>query len=431
MEGALNNIHIITYGCSYNQATSEMISGLLSKKNYALVDNPNDADVVIILSCIVKTPTENKILYKIKSFFEQYPGKKIIIGGCLPEVIPEKIKAISEKINFFGPHYATEIVNVVEETIAGKKIELIGKRFECKLEKPRKKINPIIGIVQISQGCNSFCSYCCVKLAMGDILSYTPSQIKNEIINQLNSGSKEIWITAQDTAAYKYENYDLCDLLNEILKIHGDFFIRIGMMNPKNAKKILKKLTNSYSNEKIYKFLHLPLQSGDNKILDLMNRNYNVQDFLSIVNDFRKKFPRLTISTDLIVGFPGETETQFSNSLKILEKIKPDIVNISRFGARPKTAAKSMKNRISANIIKNRSKKATELVNNLTLQRNYQWIGWEGNILISEKSKYGDWTGRNFAYKPVVIKSQENLLGKYLKVHIDKAGPGYLIGHLL
>ena len=161
-----------------------------------------------------------------------------------------------------------------------------------------------------------------------------------------------------------------------------------------------------------------------------MNRNYTLNEFLMIVKEFRKNYPALSLSTDLITGFPGETEKQFNNSLEILKSIEPDIVNVSRFGSRPKTAAKNMKNKNSAKIIKNRSKIAAELVDKLTLERNKGWLNWEGDVLISEKSKYGDWIGRNFAYKPVVIKSPENLMGKFLKVCIDDASLGYLIGHL-
>ncbi|MFX1451653.1 MAG: tRNA (N(6)-L-threonylcarbamoyladenosine(37)-C(2))-methylthiotransferase [Promethearchaeota archaeon] len=423
-------ISILTYGCSYNQATSEMINGLLLKNDFQ-ESSLDDSDVIILLSCIVKSPTENKILSKIKKLSSNYPEKKIIVGGCLPEVIPEKIKVISSEINYFGPHFATEIVDIVKKTIQGEKVEFIGKRFECKLGISRKKINPIVGIIQISQGCTSNCAYCCVKLAMGDFIAYPNSLIKNEIINLLEGGCKEIWITAQDTAAYRYENLDLADLINEITKIEAKFNIRIGMMNPKSVIPILTKLINAYSHPNIYKFLHVPLQSGDDKILEAMNRNYNSDDFLKIIKEFRNIHPLLTISTDLIIGFPGENEEQFINSLKLLETIKPDIINISRYGARPKTKAKKMENQLSADIIKNRSVKATELVNQITLERNKKWIDWEGEVLITEKSKYGDWMGRNFTYKPIVIKSSDNLFGKVIKVHIDEASPGYLIAHLV
>lgn len=425
-------ISILTYGCSYNQATSETISGLLLKNNFLVFkSNPDDCEIIIILTCVVKGPTENKILHKIKYLVEKYPNKEIIVGGCLPEVIPEKVRQISQRINFFGPHFATEIVKIVNKTIQGEKVELIGKHYECRLGLPRKNINPIIGIIQISQGCRSSCAYCCVKFAMGDFIAYPPAEIKKEIKDQLNGGCKEIWITAQDTAAYIYQNYKLNNLLNEIIKINPRFNVRIGMMNPKSVIPILEELIDSYSHPNIYKFLHLPVQSGDNEILASMNRNYTSNDFLTIVKEFRKKFPPLTLSTDLIVGFPGETEAQFNNSLKFLEDIQPDIVNISRFEPRPKTAAKKMKTKIPARIIESRSKKATKFINDLTIKRNLELIDWEGEVLISEKSKYGDWTGRNYAYKPIVIKSSKNLLGQFLKVHVDEASPGYLLGHLI
>ena len=425
------NVYIQTYGCSENLGESEIMAGLLTKSGFDIVKNIENSDLVILNTCYVKSPTEQKILFRIKDIQEKYPEKKLIISGCMVEAAYEKVLDVAPEANLVSTHHITEIPKVAKKTLDGKKIELIGKREEVKLCLPKIRKNPIIDIVPISSGCTGYCSYCSVKFAKGELFSYPKDKILEEIKIAVREGCKEIWLTAQDTAAYGLDNgMRLPKLLNEISRIHGNFFVRIGMMNPKNVKDILKDLVKSYKSKKIYKFLHLPVQSGDDEILKKMNRGYKVKDFEKIVAEFDNSL-RFQLWTDVIIGFPGETDEQFEKTVQLIKRIKPDWVNISKYGARPNTLASKFV-QLPSDIVKIRSKFLSDLVKEISLEKNKEWIDWEGKILITERGNNpGQWLGRNFAYKPVIVNGKNILPGNTLKVKIVDALPSCLIGQPL
>jgi len=203
-------------------------------------------------------------------------------------------------------------------------------------------------------------------------------------------------------------------------------------MTPNMITDMQKELIEAYKNPKIFKFLHFPVQSGDNQVLKKMRRFYTTNEFKASITAFREAIPEVTLSTDIIVGFPGETKQAFENTLQLLKEIKPDITNVSKFFARPKTLAAEIKEGIvPPEEIKQRSTTITTLVKQLSLEKNMQWKNWSGEILVDEKGKVKDsWIGRNFAYKPIVIKSTQNLLGKTVHVKIIKVTETYLIGEI-
>jgi threonylcarbamoyladenosine tRNA methylthiotransferase CDKAL1 len=202
------------------------------------------------------------------------------------------------------------------------------------------------------------------------------------------------------------------------------------MMTPSLVTPFLADLISAFKSEKVFKFAHLPVQSGDDGVLRRMRRFYTVEEFKETVIAFRKAFPEITISTDVIIGFPGETEEAFENTLKLVKEVQPDIVNVSKFFARPKTAAWEMlAESVDRDEIKRRSVKTTELVKQVSLERSQRWVGWSGKVLVDEKGKVaGSWIGRNFAYKPIAVKNEEELLGKTLRVKVVKAFSSYLLG---
>jgi MiaB/RimO family radical SAM methylthiotransferase len=263
--------------------------------------------------------------------------------------------------------------------------------------------------------------------------SYPIAKLVEKVQQDVAAGMKELWITSQDAACYGRDiNTNLAALLKAICNVDGDFRVRVGMMTPNRAADILDELIEAFENPKIFKFVHLPVQSGDNDVLQRMCRFYSVQDFKEVVAAFRAAFPEITFATDVICGFPGETREAFENTLKLINEIKPDIVNVSKFFPRPRTAAATMQDDfVDLAEIKRRSTEVTKLVKQISLARNQNWIGWAGEVLIDEKGKAPtSWIGRNFAYKPVVVKSAENLLGKMLQVKIVKAFPTYLVGKI-
>jgi len=415
-------IFIKTYGCSANQNDSEIMAALLKKKGRMLVNSIEKADIILVNTCAVKGKTESQIANYLRKIWKDYSKKKFIIAGCLPVVRKGLVKSIVKKSALVSPHQIDEINKIVDEVSQNKFLEHLDKTFSAKANMPKLRINPLINIVQINEGCAGFCSFCITKLAKKRLYSALEKDIIEDITKSMKEGCKEIWLTSQDTGAYGQDNKNnLAELLKKIVKIKGDFYFRIGMINPDNVKPILNELIKIYKNPKIFKFFHMPIQSGNNVILKKMNRNYSIKDCENIIKKFRKNIPNLTLSTDIICGFPGETEKQFNDSIKLIKKIKPDIVNISRFWPRPGTKAALMPNQINGAITKKRSTKLAEIHHQIALEKNNKWIGWKGWVLIDEKGKNNTWKGRNFAYKQVIVKSSKNILGKKINVEIKDA----------
>ena len=205
------------------------------------------------------------------------------------------------------------------------------------------------------------------------------------------------------------------------------------MMTPNMVVDILDDLIQAFKSEKIFKFIHLPVQSGDDQILERMRRFYSVDDFRRIVNAFRAKFSEMTLATDVICGFPGEGEKAFEKTLQLIEDVKPDIVNVSKFFARPRTVAAEMQGDfVSFREIKRRSGIAAELARKVAFEGNQRWVGWTGEIFVDEVGKIpSSWVGRNFLYKPIVVKSDDNLLGKAFYVKVVRALSTYLEGEVV
>lgn len=421
----MTNIYVETYGCSANKFDSEIMIGILEKFGYT-ISGLKDADYLLINTCGVKQPTEEKIIHRLKQLSNI--NKKIIVAGCLPKInlnrIRKTVPNFSAILDTNSIHKIDEIVKNIENGKSN--IIYFSDKPEQKPILPKHSFNQVISIISISEGCLSSCSYCCTKFSRGSLISYKPSLIFEAVKHSINNGHKEIWITSQDNSCYgKDINTNLVELLNEICKIEGKYFIRIGMMNPSYLKDFLDDLIEIYKNEKIFKFLHLPVQSGSNKILKLMRRGYKVKDFLYCVKKFRKEIPKLTVSTDIIVGFPKENNSDFKKTIQLIEKIKPDIVNISKFGARPGTLALQME-QLDHKIINKRSSVLHKLVKEIQLKNNEKWLGWKGEILIDEKGCKGNVIGRNSYYKPIVTKGK---IGTFKTIEIIDIHPTYLIGN--
>jgi threonylcarbamoyladenosine tRNA methylthiotransferase CDKAL1 len=247
-------------------------------------------------------------------------------------------------------------------------------------------------------------------------------------------GVREFWLTSQDTACYGRDlGADLAELVERVCGVDGDFLVRVGMMTPNNLVGISDDLLEAFESSKVFKFLHLPVQSGDDGVLRRMNRFYSVRDFVAVVERFRRAFPRLTVATDVIVGFPGETEREFDRTLGLVEEVKPDVTNVSKFFARPMTAACGMEARVSSREVKRRSASLAGLARRVALERNRGWAGWSGRVLVDEVGRPGSVVGRNFAYKPVVLRSRgvRGLLGKFIDVKVTGAFQSHLLGEVL
>jgi MiaB-like tRNA modifying enzyme len=405
----MTNVYIQTYGCSANSVDSEAIAGLLTKSGFIIVDDIEHSNVNIINICTVRGI--NTPLREIRNFTEQFPHKKLVIAGCISRDIIPQIRKINSEASLINTHNIHRIVEAVEESLQGNVLEALTQERINKAEIPKVRANKVIGIVPIASGCADLCAYCSVKSIKGNIFTYPEAYVVNEVKKNVEEGCKEIWLTSQDNGAYGLDTGErkLTKLLDGILnKVEGNYKIRLGMINPRHIMSMSDELIKIYQDTHMFKFLHIPVESGNNEILGKMKRKYNVHEFKETINKFRRYVKNVTIATDMIVGFPTETELQFQDSLHLIQDIKPDILKISKFSSRPGTAAARMK-QLPENIKKERSNALTELYINLALKQNKKWVGWEGKIIIDEVWKNNTWVGRNFAFKPVIVKGNFNL----------------------
>lgn len=424
MAGMAKRVYVESFGCPTSRADGESMAGCLSEAGYEVVNGAEDADVLIYNTCAVKSPTENRMISMLKKVPK---GKRLIVAGCLPLINLERLKAEVDFDGVVGPALGCEIVEVVRAVCRGEKVVLLKGNSMPSLDLPWGLLNGIVGIVPISYGCLGSCSYCCVRFARGRLRSYRVEELVGRVKRDMDSGAEEIWLTSQDTACYgKDIDTSLADLLRAVCQIDGEFFVRVGMMTPNHALEMLDDLIEAYKDDRVFKFLHLPVQSGDDVVLERMNRLYSAEDFRGIVRCFRREFPRITIATDVICGFPGESEEAFEHTIRLVEEVQPDIVNVSRFFPRPGTPANGME-QLPPLVVKARSGRMAGLARRISFERNRAWLGWEGTVLVDEfGGKPGSWVGRNFTYKPVVLRSDEALLGKLVDVRVVRAFPTYL-----
>jgi MiaB-like tRNA modifying enzyme len=427
MTSGSKRIYLKSFGCPTNLADGEFMVGCLSNAGYEIAEKIEKADVIIYNTCAVKTPTENRMMNILRKIPR---NKKLIITGCLPLINLDRLKNEVEFDGVIGPSAGDRIIEVVRKVDRREKVVILEDNSKPSLELPKVRLNKAISIVPISYGCLGACSYCCVQFARGRLRSYTIREIAERVKHDLNSGVKEVWFTSQDTACYgKDIGTNLTCLLEEIGKIHGEFFVRVGMMTPNYALDMLEDLIRVFKNDRIFKFIHLPVQSGDDEILQSMNRFYSVEDFKKIVHHFRKEIPEITLATDVICGFPGESDEAFNRTLKLVEDVMPDIVNISKFFPRPGTVAEKMKSKVFPQEVKKRSRRMADLCKKVSFERNERWVNWSGRVLVDEEGKRpASWIGRNFAYKPIVVRGCGCLVGEFVGVRVVEVFPTYLGG---
>jgi len=423
-------VFVESFGCSSNMADGEFLRGCLLQAGFDLVNKVAEADVLVYNTCAVKSPTENRVIEKLKKA-AKWKSKKLIVTGCLPLINLERMKSKVEFDGVLSPAPGPKIVEAVKKVLRGETVQWLDSSSQGKpcINLPKQAVNPVISVVPVAYGCLGSCSYCCVVFARGRLRSCGAEEIIQRVQSDMMSGAKEVWLTGQDVACYGQDiSLSLVNLLQAVCAIKGKFFVRVGMMTPNYVLDMLEQLVDAFRDEHIFKFLHLPVQSGDNEVLKRMNRLYSVDDFRRIVDTFRKAIPNITIATDVICGFPSETKEAFERTLKLIEDVKPDVVNVSKFFPRPRTLAEKMTPYVSVSDVKERSKCLAWLMRRISSEKNAAWLNWTGKILVDERGKQmGSWIGRNFAYKPIVIRSEDKfLLGRFLNVRVVKTFQTYL-----
>jgi threonylcarbamoyladenosine tRNA methylthiotransferase CDKAL1 len=410
-------VRVEAYGCTMNQGEGVILEKKLESLGYEVVRSAEDADLVVLNTCTVIRPTEMKMIKRMKEISKQ--GKHIIVSGCMAAVQPDQIKETVPDALIIPPFEYDSFSPLVTD--------VFGNGTFTRILEP----DIVTAIVPIAQGCLGSCTYCITRIARGKLRSYSMESIVRNCKESIAQGARELLITAQDTACYGLDQgHNLGELITSISDIPGRFRMRIGMMNPDNLQKVVRHLIPAWESEKVYKFLHLPVQSGSNTVLGAMGRHYTLDDFKLQVTRFRRRFRNLTLSTDVITGFPGETDKDHRMSVGLIEDIGPNIVNVTRYSPRPGTTAARAKNQIPGWVSKERSRELTHLRFRISRSINIGKEGDREDVLITEKGKDDTYIGRTMSYTPVVVEEGVRL-GDFVEVEIIRSAPTYLIGRLV
>ena len=422
-------VFIESYGCTFNQADGQIIAGNLKANDIDIVDDITQADVIIVNTCYVKLPTEDKMTYRIQKLQKEFPDKKVIVGGCMVEIDSEKLDKIGPDLSWIGPHQLNKSSDIVNATYCGDVIRETGFSKESKVCVPKVVDDSLIHILQICEGCLGACTFCCTRFARGPLNSYPIDDIVAEARHAIENGACEIQLTAQDTAAFGRDTGEkLSDLIKKVANLNGDFRVRVGMMHPKNILNDVDDIIDAIKHPKVYDFIHLPVQSGSDKVLSDMRRGHDISQYRDIVSRFREEIPDLTLATDIIVGYPTESDEDFDETVKLLRDIKPSLIHLSKYQHRIGAISSSLKE-IPPKTMKKRSKFLSQIKEEITEEENLELVGSIQNVLVVEKGSKGGFIAKTNSYIPVIVDDVE--LGTFVDVKITKATSTYLISELL
>lgn len=406
-------VAIISQGCAANFGDGEKIARVLSTKFRTTFSIPQDEVPVAFYLNVCTVKGNSGALKLLREAHGAFPQAEIFVLGCAPKDFRNDAQ------NFFpGVKFTTlaELQNALQEASHDEGISLSSKILRA---------SPFTGIVNIEEGCQDACAFCSTHLVKGRLHSFSEESIVEQVLNLVNDGCKEIQLTGQDCGCYGFDTgTNLAKLVQKILlHVPGDYKLRLGMGNPRHVLTYIDALLECFDDDRVYKFVHLPVQSGSEGVLKLMNRRHTAQDFVTLAKLFQRKFARFTLSTDMIVGFPGETDQDFLGTLNVLKETRPTVCNITRFVPRPHTKAFEMEStdKVPDAIKHKRSAALAEAFQEIALQNNSLWIGYEGNV-VTEKQGHRRATtiARNEAYSPVALQGDFEP-GTKLKVRITGA----------
>ncbi len=432
--------HIVTYGCQMNVHESEKIAGILSGLGYRPCGKMEEADIVVFNTCCIRENAENHAYGNIGMLKKLKAANRdmiIAVGGCLPQQI-NKAEVLHEKFPYIDIIFGTHNLNKLKDYIllkTGRRKPVIeieecdGNIFEG--DKPVRTSYPNAW-VNITYGCNNFCTYCIVPYVRGRERSRKSENIIEEVKSLVADGYKEITLLGQNVNSYGNGTEDLrfWELLDKIASIDGDFRLRFMTSHPKDFSEELVKVMAG--NKKICNCLHLPVQSGSDRILSLMNRRYTSGDYIKKVEILKKYIPDCAVTTDIIVGFPTETEEDFKNTLELVKEVDYASAFTFVYSPRQGTKAAEMDGQIPEEVSKRRIMELIDLVNEQTRKHSQKFVGTTTEVLCEDfEAKRGLYLGRNEYGRMVYFKSSENQKGKFVRVAVNKANGVSLFGDLV
>ena len=424
------NYHIITYGCQMNEHDSENIAGMLEALDYSHTPNPEEADVVVMNTCSVREHADKRFFGMLGQFKKQKknnPNFIICICGCMPQqphIVEEIRKSFSWVDIVFGTQTIAEFPNLLMERIrTGKKqFSIIANNETIPEEKESKREFAHKALVNITYGCNNFCTYCIVPYTRGREKSRSLRAVKQEIINLVNDGVKEVMLLGQNVNSFRdADGNNFAALIRALDEVEGLERIRFMTSHPKDLSDELIACFGDC--KKLCHNIHLPVQSGSDEVLRRMNRHYNRERYMEIVKKLRATCPDLSISTDIIVGFPGETEEDFLDTLSLVREVEYDSAFTFIYSPRVGTPAAKYDNQIPENIKHERFDRLVEEVNRCSAKKNSEYLGRIVDVMVDGPSKNdaGAWSGRTDTFKLVNFTSEEPLTeGQMVSVRITE-----------
>jgi tRNA-2-methylthio-N6-dimethylallyladenosine synthase len=427
---------IWTIGCQMNKAESQQIAGYLNSAGYRTASSFSDADLVVLNTCVVRQSAEDKILGTLgllKGLKSKRDDLQVLVTGCFVNSHTEELHRQFPHVDLlFKPGDYPELIAWGQKQ--GMHIEQ--KPLGYGYGDDGSACSPC-ALIPIIQGCDNFCSYCIVPYRRGREVSRPLEEIVCEVQELVRRGTKEVTLLGQNVDSYGHDlpgHPDLADLLNELSGMDGLIRIRFLTNHPKDMSlKLIETMSGSEqgpSAGKVCEHLELPVQSGDSGILKAMRREYTVERYRDLVHTVRRNIPHISLSTDLIVGFPGETEEQFEHSLSLVQEMEFDVVHVAAYSPRPGTiACREYRDDVPAEVKKERLNKIEELQATAAGEINSRLLGNEMEVL-AEGRKGGKWFGRTRSNKLVFFEDAGDWLGQLVTVHIDKTSPWSLIGQV-
>ena len=400
------------YGCTANQGETLEMREHANQLGHELATDSTTAETVVLGTCTVIESTQNRMEKRISELMDQ--GKNVIVSGCM---------ATADTKILISKFPNAPLVSPGDIDGLG---DLIG-RGGCK---PETLASPFSAILPISSGCLGRCTYCATLKARGRVKSRSVNDIFFKAQYAIDSGSKELLLTSQDNGAFGADTESsLENLLNELSHLDGEFRLRVGMLNPMLVSGRSKEMAEAWGDSRTYKFMHLPIQSGSQKILNSMTRDHTLGEFWEVVEVFRDYYPEMMIITDIITGFPGETDKDHQETVKLLNQLSPDLVNVTRFSPRKGTPASRYK-RIDGRIVKKRSRELTNLRKELGAKSFKRFVGRQTSILTVENQRSGSTLCRDDNYRPIILK-EELPLGEFHDVKIIDSEYGFMTAVLV
>jgi tRNA-2-methylthio-N6-dimethylallyladenosine synthase len=434
----MKKVYIETYGCQMNEYDTELVQAILEKANFSFVENEMDADIVMLNTCSVRENANRKVYSRIHSIRHKKNGDPIMIGvvGCMATNFRKQLLEDPHlKLDFVvGPDSYKRLpalIHEVEEKGPGA-YDVTLSEFEIYTDVYPSRKSGVNAWIAIMRGCNNFCSFCVVPYTRGRERSRAPENILEETRRLASEGFKQVTLLGQNVNSYNYDGKDFVYLLDRVSEVEGIKRIRFTSPHPKDFPR--KLLHTVAENPKVCKHIHLPLQAGNNRILNLMNRTYTREEYLNLVKDIRFFCPKIVLTTDIIVGFPSETDQEFEDTFKVMEQVAFDSAFIFKYSERKGTiAARKYSDDIPDEKKTARIVRLNELQKEISLKKNLDHIGTVFEVLIERecsKKSPNDYQGRTDGNKLVIFPSGNYYKGDFIKVRIIDATAHVLKGRV-